>query len=170
MNRSVKKTLSLLTVLVFALGILVLPMNGYAATDNTVSKVLLVPEGYEFISTVTAPKLRIEEQDPLEFGTTRQIFRLKLHNAEWLSDYYFENSTFQEQMEGSCDDLKIRRLTDRIIEVTICNANPDRTSELSYEIPMLVQVGEGHQNPVTIEIESRDAMVTDGLYTFAVIK
>ncbi|MDF2546171.1 MAG: copper amine oxidase N-terminal protein [Anaerosolibacter sp.] len=147
-----------------------MPIDSYAATNNSVDKVKEISEGHKYIFAKKAPKLYIEEENIFEFGTESQTFRLKLTNAEWLSMYDFPNSTFEEEMEGNYTDLTITRITDHVLEVTIHNTAENCTSNLVYEIPMLVQVGVSGQGPVTVEIDRKDSVVTAGVYTFAVIK
>lgn len=153
-----KRKLALFMVL--ALLISLVPMNVFAATDNSVNKVPTVSDDTEFTSA-DAPKLRIEESNDGEFGTTSQTFVLKLENAEWDTA---DAATIGAVTPVGLSDITATYLSATRMEVTLI---PDGTlTDSGYVlIPLVAELqGEG---AAKVTIESKNSSVSAGTYTFA---
>lgn len=142
--------------------------TSYAQSDNSISKVFKVKSNHIFNHTTEAPILRVEENYENEFGVEEQIFKLKLENAKWLTDTDFISSTFKEEMESMCEDVKVERVSDTTLEVKIHNKKHNRTTELRFKIPILVEtIGDGE---VKIQLDSKSSVISSGTYIIAVAR
>ncbi|WP_053954760.1 copper amine oxidase N-terminal domain-containing protein [Inediibacterium massiliense] len=159
-----KRKLSLLLVL--ALMVSLVPMSAFAATDNSMSKVPQIKDDYKFTDKTTAPQLKIEEKSDDEFGsaTTKQVFRMKLDNAEWLDDSDLTSGDFAADMANGSNAL-VTRLNDTTVEVTVYGDNTPE-NKIAYRFPMLAEAqGKGE---LKVTVDGRDSVISGGTYTFAV--
>ncbi|MCT4618984.1 MAG: copper amine oxidase N-terminal domain-containing protein [Marinisporobacter sp.] len=159
-----KRKISLLLVLSMMLTLV--PMGVFAATDNGVNKVPQVKDDYKFTDKTAAPQLRIEESNNDEFGgaTSAQTFRMKLENAEWLTDSDISGETFKAAMGENGSTVYVTRLSDTTVEATVYG-DATTGNSLVYTFPMLAEAqGTG---ALKVTVDPRDSVITGGTYTFA---
>ncbi|MTI53305.1 copper amine oxidase N-terminal domain-containing protein [Geosporobacter ferrireducens] len=156
-----KRKLSLLLALVMILSLV--PMSAFAGSSNRVVSVPTVTKDREFkLGESDLPVLRIEEEDPMEFGTEESEFRLELTNAEWTNQivghkvYANDNKAY----------LTFSKRTDTSLNVKIDGLEEGRTKELVFLVPMLTELqGTGEAK---VAINALSSGVSAGTYTFAI--
>ena len=163
-----KRKLSLLLALVMILSLV--PMSAFATTENRVTRVPQVSDSHKFDNATTAPSLKIEEKSANEFGTTEQVFRLRLTNAEWLakdvSAVAIDEAYMQSVTNTTYGTLtRWTQLSDTLVEVAVTRTSgaPSGT-KTAFDFPILAEVTDAGE--ITIAIES-DSAVSSGKYTFA---
>ncbi len=171
MKRTIRIIFSLALVVTIICTILLssLLMTVYAATENSVTKIVNVKPDYKFNIPSEAPNLRIEDEQK-DLHPERETFSLKLHNAEWLQDKDFPGGTFESAMLSCCQsispaELEISRVSDSTVDVTVQNA-VYKKDDLVLRIPMLTKVLNAGE--AKVEIRPMDGGTTAGTYTFAV--
>jgi hypothetical protein len=181
-----KKKLALLLVL--ALIVSMVPMSVFAASKNTVSKVIKVKDDAD-LNGADVPYLKIKN-DSTDFQAGER-FRLKLETADWLDkgdevtvtdSAYVENkeianfadfmaeqiaNRFVQGKEGTAlaqKDVVVKRISDSTIELTVNKADFVKDDEI--RVPLFVAMdGKGDAK---VTVETMDSNVSGGTYTFAI--
>jgi hypothetical protein len=185
-----RKKLALLLVL--ALIVSMVPMSVFAASKNTVSKVVKVKDD-AYLNDDDVPYVKIKN-DSNDFAND-EIFRLKLETAEWLengdrvnvseSTYGVEDNKIDEFEEFMAEqianlsyaktggvgklldkeDVNIRRISDKTLEVTVSKEDGYEKDD-EIRVPLFVEMdGKGDAK---VTVEAMDSNVSSGTYTFAV--
>ncbi len=157
------KSRKLFAILIIAMMMMtLLPMTAFAASSNSVDKVVQVSSDAQF-TEATAPVLRIEEKNAGEFSTSGETFRLILENAKFLDDNFKDT---ERGFETVCEDnpnVAVEVITNTVVEVTVYG-DGDSTKD-AFKFPLVTEItGEGE---ATVTIDSRDSAVSSGTYVFA---
>ncbi|WIF96028.1 copper amine oxidase N-terminal domain-containing protein [Caminicella sporogenes] len=152
--------------LVVALTMVLAPMSAFAATSNSIDKVIKVGDSDEINNVdIKAPYLRIEEDNDDEFGSDKQVFRLTLENAEWLDSIETAATLTNRNVGDGKDKVFLDKIGKKTVEAVVYGDGINNNS-LWFKIPMLVEMkGEGEAK---VTIDDRDSLVSSGTYTFAI--
>ncbi|MGI6307700.1 MAG: copper amine oxidase N-terminal domain-containing protein [Dethiobacteria bacterium] len=160
----------LFALLVVSMMILtMMPLTAFAASTNSVDKVVQVSSDHNF-TAATAPTLRIEEKNLGEFSSVApgEAFRLTLENAEWDAA-----AKAAGVLQGVCTlapvgtaAVTVNILSDTVAEVNlIADSTPGRTAKQVLQIPLWTEItGDGEAK---VTIDSRDSAVSSGTFVFA---
>jgi len=160
-----KRKLSLILALSMMLS--VVPMSTFAATDNSVNKIVTVKDDAEL--TTNAPTLKIENEDG-DLGT-QETFVLHLENAEWLEDDILTTGDDLETIVqtavyasvANATEVIVDRKSDSKLEVAVKGTFVDTDV---FEIPLYVEMdGAG---AATVAVSSKSGTVTEQEIKFAV--
>ncbi|WZL73578.1 copper amine oxidase N-terminal domain-containing protein [Clostridiaceae bacterium 35-E11] len=153
-------------LLVLALVVSLVPMSVFAASSNSMTKVVKAADDAKFTDADSAPVLKIEN-DENDFGA-KETFKLTLENAEWLSNtaeitvpgVVYGVEAGMEAVAGAKVD--VTRVTDTTLEVEVTGAADGET----FRFPMFVKLQGKGDTKVTVE--PIDSNVTGGVHTFAI--
>ena len=172
MIRSKARSKKLALVLVLALLATMFAGIGSAsaASINTIDRVPMVADDHIF-DLETAPKLRMEERNAGEFGSTPFIFRLNLTNAEWAAEIYLEETALDIldwSVNQWVEEIEFVRRTSSSLSVRVTPdpADPPPGEKRSLQLPLITEVQRDGEARVTID--ALDSAVSSGTFTFAV--
>ncbi|TCO78768.1 copper amine oxidase N-terminal domain-containing protein [Marinisporobacter balticus] len=150
-----KRKISLLLVL--ALMLTLVPMSAFAASDNSVSKIMTVKADTEI--DTDAPYLRIENNKG-DFGT-KETIELRLENAEWLDEV---DETFAVEFDKAATSTvaaTVYRKSDTRVELVVENAIKDDVINMPLHVKVL------NDGEAKVIVSSKSGVVTEGTYKFA---
>ena len=126
-----------------------LPVMGFAASTNTVSRDISASEGME-LTGANVPELRITDEE----GTTGDFyFELTLNNATWL-----DSITSQAQ-----SGITFTLLSDTRLMVQVTDGFDFQNNDIV--IPLATEVEDAGQ--ATVTIDPKDSTISAGTYAFA---
>ncbi|WP_176461973.1 copper amine oxidase N-terminal domain-containing protein [Anaeromicrobium sediminis] len=144
-----KKTIAL--VLAMSMALCTIPMASFAASHNSLTKIVTIKDHIELESN--SPLLKIEN-DGGDFGA-REVIQLELENAKWLDETKLASTV---EGEGT---VTLTRKSDSKVEIVA-----DNIAEGSViKIPLKVEVQ--HEGEAVVSVTSKSGAVTEGEYTFA---
>jgi len=158
MKRSTKK---LVTILCLAFFILSLAVPAFAASDNSINKVVQVSSDHSF-TAATAPILRIVEKNLDEFATSGETFRLTLENAKWNANSAALTAACTAPNGGT---VTVNVLSNTVAEVTVVGAATPRANKATFLIPLITEITAEGEAKVTVD--SRDSAVNNTTHVFA---
>jgi len=142
-----------------------LPLTAFAASSNSVDKVVQVSSDHSFTAT-SAPTLRIEEKNLNEFlsAAPGETFRLTLENAKWDA-----GAKVAGALQGACTLAPVGTVTVNVLSDTVAEVNlvaaAGRTAKQVLQIPLWTEItGDGEAK---VTIDSRDSAVSSGTFVFA---
>jgi len=165
------KSRKLFAIIVMTAMILtLLPVAGFAASDNRVDRVLNVEDGHSFTDPNTAPKLIIKEKGKSDFRDG-DYFELSLTNAEWLSEAPVE-APVKIAVANEDTTVTVEAISPKLLGITIektktaGEGDAEEDAEDIIVIPLLTKVkGEGE---VKVTVDQRESGVNAGTYVFAI--
>ena len=122
-----------------------------AASTNTLDRVPVVAEDYAF-TAADAPRLRIEENNPGEFGTQGFSFRLNLVNAEWQQEMFTQVEQLYNSL-ATVNEVTFSQRTNTSLTVQLqLEYDPVQVEQKRYfNLPLITELqGEGEAR-VTID-------------------
>ena len=151
------KSRKLFAILVITMMVLsLLPMTAFAASTNSVDKVVQVSSGAKFTPT-SAPKLKIEEKTDNEFGTP-EVFRLRLENAKFLAG--FQAAVVTANAAGG---VTANKLSDTLYEIRM--GGTDSANKEMFIFPLVTEItGDGEAKVI---VEGLDSAISSTTHVFA---
>lgn len=140
------------------------PMEVSADSNNTVTKILNVEDGYKSdIEAATAPSSLMIKEKNVEF-TSGDTFRLILPSGvKWITDKYDANDVISGT-NGA--ELTVLNATNQYVELMV--SGTWNNGKETVNIPLYFEV-DGAEGELKVEVESRGSTINSGQYTFAIV-
>ena len=160
------KSRKLFAILVVAMMILtLLPLTAFAASTNSVDRVVTVTKNHDLSTLIKTPQLSIKNKD--NSFSDEEVFRLQLPDtAKWNdgleSGIKFENST-------NAGIKKLTKINDQIVQIEVYNNDTSIHKDFTIKVPMNVKLKDasGEQK---VNVINWDSAISDTSHAFAIVE